>query len=254
MSTLGFMISATDQMSTLADKIARSLAYAQERNGQYQIVTPLLYPGGGCVVIRIAQSETGYFVSDYGSAKREADLIGGHRIFTRLAREQAKKHGVSFDSDQVFDIEVPDYALVTAVIAVANASKAAVDMTQSALTEQKAEQQKDILLRRIFSTFNRSDIEVDGEYSGRSENWRFDAIVQVSTPILFQTVTTHANSVNSAISRFLDVKDAGDDLTVRVAVPAKLKSTPHLSLLARTARVLPSDAPDDAFSNLKQAA
>lgn len=254
MTTLGFMIPNTDRMSTLADKIARSLAYAQERNGQYQIVTPLLYPGGGCVVVRIAQSENGYFVSDYGAARREADLLGGNRIFTRLAKEQAKKHGVSFDSDQVFDIEVPDYALVTATIAVANASKAAVDMTQSALTEQKVELQKDMLLKRIFQTFDRSDIEIDGEYSGRSENWRFDAVVQAGTPILFQTVTANQNSVNSAISRFLDVKDAGDELTVRVAVPARIKDTPHLSLLARTARILPADATEEAFISLKQAA
>lgn len=254
MSTIGFMIPRTEQMSTLADKIARSLAYAQERNGQYQIVTPLLYPGGGCVVVRIAQSESGYFVSDYGAAKREADLLGGNRIFTRLAKEQAKKHGVSFDSDQVFDIEVPDYALVTATIAVANASKAAVDMTQSALSEQKAERQKDRLLERIFKTFDRSVIEVDGEYSGRSENWRFDAVIQADIPILFQTVTAHQNSVNSAISRFLDVKDAGQNMTVRVAVPTKLKDTPHLQLLARTAQILPVDAGDEAFINLKQAA
>ncbi|MEN5336813.1 hypothetical protein [Brucella pseudintermedia] len=244
------MINKPNNISDLADKIARSMTYAQERNGQYQIVTPLLYSGGACVVVYMARSENGYFISDHGAARREADLLGGLRTFNRIAKEQAIAHGVNFDSDQIFDIEVPEYALVTAAIAVANASKAAVDITQAAVTQQKAEQQKDALIRKIFSVFDKDQIEVDGEYSGRSENWKFDAVVQAHVPILFQTVSAHQNSVNSAISRFLDIKDAGEDLTVRVAVPTRIRETPHLSLLSRTARIIPVDAGNEMFHAL----
>lgn len=241
-------------LSGVADEIARSLAYAQEHGGQQQIVTPLLYPGGACVVLRLEESADGYFVSDYGAARREADLIGGSRLFARIARDQAQRHGVNFDSDLIFDLEVPRDALVTAAIAVANASKTAVYETAEALSEKKAADQREQLWRLLGRAFPGQKVEENAPFGGRSETWTFDAIVMMDRPALFQTVAPNSISVHAAVSRFLDIRDNGADETIRVSVPTKMRQTPHLSLLARTSQIVGIDEPTSRFSAFAAAA
>lgn len=238
------------QLSTVAKEIASSLAFAQERGGQQQIVTPLLYPGGARVVLRVEETPDGYFVSDYGAGKREAELMGDLRIYTRVAKEQADRHGVNFDSDMIFDLEVPRPALVTACIAVANASKSAVDETAEALSEQKAASQREKLWAILHSAYPQMRVNENGKFAGHSDLWTFDAVVHASRPILFQTVTAHANSANSAIVRFLDVRTLGPENTVRIAVPTTERPIPHESVLATTSRIIRLSQPIDTFARL----
>lgn len=241
-------------LAVVAEEVAKMLSFAQEHGGHQQIVTPLLYPGGACVVLRLEKSPNGYFVSDYGAARRECELMGGDRIFSRVAREQARKHGVNFDSDLIFDIEVPREALVTAAIAVANASKASVDETAEALSAKKADTQRERLWKTLFEVFPKESIEENAQFAGRSETWKFDAVVQMEKPILFQTVTPNSLSVHSAVARFLDVKDNGSEATVRVSVPLNVQATPHIQLLSRTSRIIGIAEPKTRFAEIQLAA
>jgi hypothetical protein len=243
-----------DALAIVADEVARSLSYAQSSNGLQQIVTPLLYPSGACVVLRLDASRDGYFVSDAGAGRREAELMGGDRIYARIASNQAKRHAVNFDSDLIFDIEVPKDALVAAVVAVANASKEAVRETAERLSERKSELQRERLWRTLFGVFPRDRIIENAEFAGRSETWKFDALVQAERPMLFHTVAPNPISAQSAVARFLDVKDSGGEETVRVSVATSLTETPHLQLLSRTSRVIQIDAPKVQFEQLQVAA
>lgn len=252
--TLSFFKADRPSLGDVAADVARALSYAQEYGGQQQIVTPLLYPGGGCVVLRLEHSATGFFVSDYGAARHEADLMGGQKIFARIARRQAEKHGVNFDSDLIFDIEVPAEALVAASIAVANASKAAVDATAEALSEKKADAQRERLWRLLGLAFPNRKVEHNGSYRGSTDNWTFDAIVIDEKPVLFQTVAPNPLSVHSAVTRFLDVKDGGPDETVRVSVVLDLHATPHSAVLARTSKLVEISAEASSFAKLATAA
>ena len=94
-------------INQIADEVARALAYSKCSNEGAMIVTPLIYPGGGRVVLRFQESPTGFFISDNGSGRREAELMGGKAIFTRIARLAAERFGVRFDSDMIFDLDVP---------------------------------------------------------------------------------------------------------------------------------------------------
>lgn len=254
MTTNATLIEAQTSLSSVAEDMARSLAFAQNTGGQQQIVTPLLYPSGACVVLRLDVSREGYFVSDAGAGRREAELMGGDRIYGRIAAEQAKRHSVNFDSDLVFDIEVPMEALVTAAIAVANASKDAVRDTAEKLSERKADAQRERLWRTLFGIFPRDRVFENVEFSGRSEIWKFDALVQMDRPLLFHTVAPSSISVQSAVARFLDVKDNGGNETVRVSVATSLHQTPHLQLLTRISRVVEIDAPRAQYEQLPTAA
>lgn len=212
------------------------------------IVTPLLYPGGGRVVLRIEEGPDGYIVTDYGAGKREADLMGGQHIFNAIARKTAERFAVRFDSFMIFELEVPREALVTASIAVANASKCAVEMTADALSERRANDQRMILWEVLREAFPAPSIRRHEKFVGHSDTWEFDAIIQNGPrPVLFQVVTPFANAVNAAVVKFLDVKDLGAEKTTRIAVPTVLDKTPHLHLLGRTARIIALDSPAESF-------
>ncbi|MEC5322759.1 hypothetical protein [Aurantimonas sp. A3-2-R12] len=227
-------------ISSVAEEVARALAFATSSNEGAMIVTPLLYPGGGRVVIRIAESEFGFFVSDFGAGRREADLLGGERIFTRIARQTASRFDVRFDSDMIFDIEVPRPALVMATMAVANASKAAVQETAERLSEKRAEDQRASLWMKLEKVFPQTEIIREGSVVGASASWEFDAIVaKDDRQAVFDVVVPHTSAVHHAVSKFLDVRDLGDSAPSRIAVVTDEASTPHLALLGRTAKIIP---------------
>jgi hypothetical protein len=241
-------VTDSSSLIKIADEVSRALSFAKETGGQAMIVTPLLYPGGGRVALRFEESSSGYFVSDAGAGRREAELMGGGAVFTRIARSFAERFGVRFDSDLVFDIEVPREALVAASMAVANASKQSVDGTATRLSEQHAIDQRDQLWGRLIEAFPGYSVGREQSIFGASAEWRFDAIVSNgSRQSVFDIVSPHPNSVHAAVSKFLDLKDLGEHAPGRVAVALNKDTTPHLALLGRTAKIIDISASLAAF-------
>lgn len=235
-------------VNDVAKEVAQALSFARETNGVPMIVTPLIYPGGARVVLRIEETAEGYIVSDYGAGRREAELMGGSHIYNGIAKRCAERFSVRFDNHMVFDIEVPREALVAASIAVAHASQQAVVTMAEALSERRARDERIALFDILKSVYPRDVIMTGARFSGHSDSWEFDAIIQLDgRPALFEVVTPYPAAVNSALAKFLDVKDAGEDKTTRVAVPTSVEKTPHIQLLSRTARIVSIDAPTAAF-------
>ncbi|MEC5383077.1 hypothetical protein VSX64_19805 [Aurantimonas sp. C2-6-R+9] len=227
-------------LSSVAEEVARALAFAKSSNQGAMIVTPLIYPGGGRVVVRIAESENGYLVSDFGAARREADLLNGDRIFTRIARQVAMRFDVRFDSDMIFDIEVPRPALTMATMAVANAAKAAVQETAERLSERKADDQRRALWDKLDKVFPKLEVAREVTIRGASADWIFDAsLISNGQRAVFDMVVPHNTAVHSAVSKFLDLRDMGISSPQRIAVLSDEKATPHVALLSRTAKIIP---------------
>jgi hypothetical protein len=83
---------------------------------------------------------------------------------------------------------------------------------------------------------------------GSSDDWRFDAVVQSHDQLsLFEIVAPHPNAVTSAVTKFLDILDLGETAPKRVAVLTDLCETPHLPVLAQTARIVSINDPDDTY-------
>lgn len=235
-------------INQIADDVARALAYAKPSNDGATIITPLVYPGGGRVAIRFQESPSGYFVSDFGAGRREAELMGGRSLFARLARLAADRYAVRFDSDMMFDIDVPREALVAASIAVANASKFAVDHTAEKLSERHASDQRAKLWERLEAAFPGAYVAREAAFMGASAQWQFDAILQLDNGhSVFDIVSPHATSVNAAVVKFLDIKDLGDRAPSRIAVALERQNTPHLPLLGRTAKIIDISSRIEAF-------
>lgn len=233
-----------------AEEVARALVRVSARDENVRLSLPLLYPGGAMVGVELSRLRSGFLVSDAGAARREAGLLGGERAFKRIAQDVANRFGIRFDHNMMFDLDVSEGHLVPAVMAVANAAKTAVENTAMHLAMNEHADHRAYLWDRLQSAYGFAAVlREQAHYRGASEEWDFDAAVRVEGQYaLFQVVTPNANSVNSAVTKFLDVMDLGEKLAPRrVAVVTNKDSTPRLLVLGRTARILSAQAPDEQY-------
>jgi hypothetical protein len=245
------MAIAAVSIERTANEVARALIRVSARDESVRLSLPLLYPGGAMVGVELSRLRSGFLVSDAGGARREAGLLGGERAFHRIAQDVAKRFGIRFDHNMMFDVDVEETQLVAAVMAVANAAKTAVENTAIHLATAEHADYRAHLWDRLQSAygtkaFSREPVTFKG---ASSESWDFDAAVKVQGHlVLFQVVTPNANSVNSAVTKFLDVQDLGDKIAPsRISVLTNKDRTPRLLVLGRTSRILPADAPDEQY-------
>jgi hypothetical protein len=192
------------------------------------------------VGVEISHLRSGFLVSDAGSARREAGLLGGERAFQRIAADVAKRFGIRFDHNMMFDLDVAESHLVSAVMAVANAAKTAVENTAIHLATTEHADHRAHLWDRLQAVFGSSFLREPISFKGASsESYDFDAALRTHGHLtLFQVVTPNANSVNSAVTKFLDVRDLGDGIAPnRVSVLTNEDRTPRLLVLGRLRKV-----------------
>lgn len=232
----------------VAQDVARALVRVTLRDAAARVSTPLLFPCGSRIGVEISRHRNGFLVSDMGAALQEAELMGGDRPFARIAGEIARKLGVRFDQHMFFDLEVPEDELVVAVIAVANAAKSAVEATALQLAAREPVDLRAVLWARLDGLFKGVKVHRNQKLKGSSDEWTFDAVVESNKGLtLFEIVPPHANAVNGTVVKFLDIRDLGDTAPGRVAVVTSKEKTPHLALLARTAKVIGHDASDEVL-------
>lgn len=242
----------TTSMAQVANDVARALVKVQTRGDSARISLPMLYPGGAMVGVEISRLRDGFLVSDVGGARREAAFLGGEKTFRRIAHEVAERFGIRFDQNMMFDLDVRDNEIVSAVVAVANAARTAVENTAIHLASVAHADFRVHLWDRLEGIYGPQRVARKPiKFKGSSENWEFDAGITVQgTLALFEVVTPNANSVNSAVTKFLDVKDLGEKLAPnRIAILTDIKRTPRLPILGRTARLLSVNASDDEYRN-----
>jgi hypothetical protein len=239
----------TSSVEQIATEVARALVRISSRDGAARLSLPLLYPGGSMVGVEISRLRDEFLVTDAGGARREAGLLGGERAFQRIASDVAKRFAIRFDHNMMFDLDVAEDQLISAVVAVANAAKTAVENTAIHLATAEHADYRAYLWDRLQSAYGATALRREPvKFKGSTESWDFDASIQHQGKLaLFEVVTPNANSVNSAVSKFLDVRDLGELAPHRVAVLTNKERTPRLLLLGRTARILNADAPDEAY-------
>jgi len=243
------ILTATASLADIAAEVARSLVLVSGGREVARLSTPLLYPGGSMIGVELSRGRDGFLVTDAGSARREAGLMGGERAFARLAPTVAQRFGVRFDRNMIFDLDVREADLVVAVAAVANAAKTAVETTAEHLAASVHPDHRAMLLERLEHLFGSRSLLPERRFRGASEEWEFDAALAVEGHLtLFDVVSPHANSVSSATMKFLDVKDLGDAAPKRVAVLTSIKDTPRLKVLHRVAQTVELTAADEILA------
>ncbi len=232
----------------IAHHVASALIKISERDGTARLSLPLLYPGGSMVAVELSKLRDSFLVTDAGIARREAGLLGGERTFLRIAKDVADRFGVKFDQNMIFEFEVSEDDLVIVVAAIANAAKTAVEETAMHLAVVQHADYRASLWNQLEVIHGKAKVERKPSIRGSSDSWEFDAAVKHGQHIsVFEIVVPNANAVNSAVTKFLDIRDLGKQAPKRIAVLTNKDSTPHLLVLARTANWIPIDASDEAF-------
>lgn len=233
-------------MHEIANLVAAGLATASPRGEGAVIATPILAYGHTFVPVHINAHRDGTLVSDGGFAKREATLLGGDNLFSAQARKAAIHYGVQCDGDIFFALE-PDAeidALTTAVAAVANASKSAIEGIMQRMAETHVDANRELVLRSITASFHHTQVLTGAKarLHGAREQWDFDVVVQApSRTLAVDIIAPHSGSVTSAFAKFSDVKDRAN-APKGVGVLLDKEKTPRLRLITDVASLVPLEA------------
>lgn len=241
----------------LVDDVAQQIVATEHRTGGSFIRTPLLYPSGSNVVVRIEQGANRFFVSDFGLGFQEAELMGAGLMYARNANPIAEAAGVRFDNQAFFVLEASKEQLPGAAVTIANCSLEATMRAADALAEKTFEDSKARLYERLVKVFSPKVVTKNAEVVGASnQKWKMAAVVTLpeSRSIVFEPVTKHPNSVASATMKFGDIA-LREGAPGRVAVIHKrAEFGPLLTVLSRSASIIEDDSPNERILQLAKAA
>ncbi len=210
------------------------------------ITTQCLYPSFDPVEIFIVKVGNGFKVHDGGGASRFAWLHGRDLpSIIRTLNAQAASYSLKVDEDVLIsEVSSADW-LMSAVLAVANASAAAAREAASLTRNEVEGDLEDKVYSVISEVFSASQIvkchEVRGK-SGKLHRFDFAVFPGPTDRIVIATVSPHHVSV---ASKFMAFSDAGsDELPVRnrLAVHDKVLSTEDVSLLQNVASLVHVEA------------
>jgi hypothetical protein len=248
------MTDAAHDLKTVAEAVARALVDTSVKGGSAFISTPLLYPSGSHVLVRMDGTGDRWLVSDDGYGHLEAEMIGGLTTFRRLARPLAERAGVRFDERCFFVLEVERDALAGAVITISNVSKQAVERTAFAVEERRIAVSRDVFEQRLVTAFGAKSIVHNISIVGASgKEWQVDAGV-TSDPVgdtrierVFEFVTPRSASIAAAVMKFSDIRAAESAPRAAAVLSDRSRTEPPLvSLLSRIvgAAIDAADAPE----------
>jgi len=240
------------QFRQAVDAVTREIVTADHRDGFSFIKTPLTYPSGAGVVVRVGDADPDFLVTDFGSGYEEAELMGGASVYARNARVIAETAGIGFDSHAFFVLKVPRSQLPGAVVTIANCSREAVSVAAFRMSERHLSENTELLYQRLMAVFPRRTIVKDAEIIGQSTTrWHVATLVSDGPrPTIFEPVSSHHASIFAAATKFNDIAKAEQPPT-RVAVVrnrAELKT--YLAVLSQEAHVIESEAPDATLMRL----
>ncbi len=253
------MMKGARTFSEMVDAVSRELVTADHRAGASFIRTPLMYPSGATVVVRIDDDgQKEFFVSDMGFGSREADLMGGSRIYSRHAKLIADANGIGFDSHSFFVVKASRDQLAGAVMAVANCSLQATLRVSERLAREKESDAGEELVERLIHIFRPENVERGAEVFGASTTaWEVTALVRpphAATATIFEPVANHRTSISAVATKFNDLS--------RLDTPPHLVSVVHdktafgtlLGVLSQAGHVINDNVPDKTFLRLADAA
>lgn len=87
-------LSDSKSPNTILDRIADDLVRVRALRNGGLISTPVLFPSGACVTVRISFDGDRCLITDDGAAYAEADMMGALPIFRRAARRVAEATGI----------------------------------------------------------------------------------------------------------------------------------------------------------------
>lgn len=232
--------------------VAAELVEVLHRSQVSYIRTPLLYPSGTIVVVRIDPGISDFIVSDRGMGFDEADMMGGSHMYDRQARPIAEEAGVGFDHRSFFALQVSRAQLAGAVITIANCSQQAVVAVANRLSERDRVNATDVLYDRLTRIFEERHLARNAELRGASNTaWSIPILItSTGRKAAFEAVSPHHNSVVSAAAKFHDLSLLEKPPTRVSAIGRKADFKTWLGVLNQTSNVIETKASDTTIRDV----
>lgn len=233
-------------LAAIASEAARSLCRVRMRNGGAYVSTPMTYPSGASVCVRIDDCGNGYSVSDAGLGCHEAVMGGAERSFLRHAKKAAAEEGMQFADSAFFLQHIPVNGLPGAIAAVAalsvKSAAAAIQHTEEVEEPDYADVIYDRLIRVFPSTSVERDVDVVG---GSNTRWKVSSMVKIGgRTAVFEPVRRQHNSIATVVTKFQDLGTSASPPTRVAVVRTKADFGTWLNLLSQVGSVVDETVPD----------
>ena len=238
-----------DHLLSIAEGVARELTRARILGSDVFIQTPIAFPSGRGVSVKLLGGPDFFTITDDGSAMREAELMGADDICRREAKNVADEYGLKFNQWELFEVEAPRDRLVGLSAVVANAAAVTMIRTSYKFAERFALRRQEELSVRLMRVFGKQRVAKDIHYPGAARSWPFDAHVSLPSGRvgLFSMVTPAPVSIAFAYSKFDDVSRVEKPPFIGAVLDGVFDPADK-ALISRAARRLFSVSdPDDAF-------
>ena len=247
------MIAVSQTLRETADAVARQLVGVDHTDSRSLIWTPLTYPSGSLVGIRLTNGGATYSLSDMAVSYEETRNLRAQRAFNRHAPKLAEESGVEFDRRSFLLSGIERDQLPGAVITLANCAQSAVTLAvhkQTVLDAKEAERRLFERLKRLFGVTEEHKI-----ITGASgTDWDVDAAVVVNgRQVLFESVGSSKQSIYAAVAKYHDIARL-PDAPVRIASVSKREELGSmLGVLSQAASVIETLTPDETVLRLATA-
>lgn len=221
----------------------------------FLVTTPLAYPSGSIVGVRISPAQGGYWVSDFAMGYREAESLEAQRSFGSHAGRMKEELGVEYTDGHEIRVFARGEQLGWAIRRVSYASHRVMQKAYHSTPEWDEQEIGAALYHRLRSLFGDAASSKISVVGSSNLDWKFAAQVQLGRRrVLFDVVTPYYTSVCSAVSKFTDIRRLGEDNHPVAVVDDLTKMGKWLPLVSQEAEVIEDDASEDTLRSVVEQA
>jgi hypothetical protein len=244
-----FLLKNVEAQLRIAEDVARGLAEATIDGTDVLIRTPIAFPSGRMVGVKLLGGPSVFTITDAGATMREAEMLGATDICRREARKVATEYDLKFNEWELFEAEAPLDRLVGAAVIVANAAALTMIRTSDRFAERFELRRREALAVRLQRIFGEKKVREDVEVAGAAKRWHFDAEVALPSGRagLFSVVTPAPVSVIFTYSKMDDVSRIENAPFLGAVLEGKFTPDDKALLKRAARRVFKASDSDDVF-------
>lgn len=239
-----------EALREIAEQVAKGLAYAKVYGNDVSIQTPISFPSGRLISVRLLGGPDNFTITDNGATMREAEMMGADDICRREARKVASELQLTFNDWEIFEARAPADRLVGLTSIVANAAALTLLRTSDKFAERFTQRRKEELSLRLARIFGEANVTRDVVIAGASTKaWDFDAKVKLPSKRegYFSRVSPAPVSIAFAYSKLDDVSRLENPPFLGAVLEGKFAPDDQALLRRAARRVFTENDSDDVF-------
>ena len=234
------------------DRIAAALVHVRETAKGGTIVTPVLFPSGAHVSVRVVLESDHCLITDDGAAFAEADMMGAVDIFKRAGRTVAEEAGIRFNSYEIFEAHASLETAPGIVAIIADAARRTIQITAERLAKRLYDETRVDVVDRLIDAFGPHSVRRDAAISGAStHDWSVDAFIDIGPGAAVEVISPAPVSVSSSYMKLDDIRRLENaPRTVGALTSRRAFKADQLLILGRTAKLIEARSPMDELRRL----